>query len=403
MDKEEVKKLVDEISKSVHELKSEQASIKTKADAFDQVKIDRMVDDLTKKQEKMQELEQKLNKVEAAISRQDLGNKEDTQAGMLEEHKAAFDKFMRDTKGKAEVEILTKAMSTDVKPDGGYLVRPELANFVVDRVFETSPMRLIARVETIGSKSLEVLIDDDEAGARWVGEGATGGETDTPQIGLKEIVAHKIEADPKITMEQIQDSYLDVEAWLQGKLVDKFSRTENTAFVTGNGVAKPRGFLTYDDYTSADVYERGKIEQFNLGSASALTSDGLIDLQGLLKEKYQANGTWVMKRATYAAALKLKGSDNYYFGTEFLRSGVQAPTLLGKRVVFMDDMPAIAGNALAVAYGDFSRGYTIVDRVGLQVLKDPYTNKGFMTYYTTKRTGGDVTCFDAIKIGKIST
>lgn len=401
MDKE-IKALVDDINKSVHELKSEQGSIKGKVDAFDQAKIDRIADELTKKQEKLQELEQKQAKIEAMINRQDFG-KEDKSADMLAEHKSAFDKFMRDTKGKSEIEIFAKAMSTDVNPDGGYLVRPELANFVVDRVFETSPLRMVARVETISSKSLEVLIDDNEAGARWVSEGASGGETTTPQFGLKEIVAHKIEADPKITMEQIQDSYLDVEAWLQGKISDKFARTENTAFVTGNGVGKPRGFLTYDDYTSADVYERDKIEQFNLGSASALTSDGLIDMQGLLKEKYQANAVWAMKRATYTAALKLKGSDNYYFGQEFLKNGISVPTLLGKRVIFMDDMPAIAGNALSVAYADFSKAYTIVDRVGLQVLKDPFTNKGFMTYYTTKRTGGDVTCFDAIKIGKIST
>lgn len=401
MDKE-VQKLVEEINKSVHELKSEQSSIKGKVDNFDQAKIDRLADDITKKQEKLQELEQKQAKFEAILNRQDFG-KEDKSADMLAEHKSAFDKFMRDTKGKSEIEIFVKSMSTDVKPDGGYLVRPELANFVVDRAFETSPLRMVARVETISSKSLEVLVDDDEAGARWVGEGASGGETDTPSLGLKEIVAHKIEADPKITMEQIQDSYLDVEAWLQGKLVDKFSRTENTAFVTGTGVGKPRGFLTYADYTSADVYERGKIEQFNLGSSSALTPDGLIDLQGLLKEKYQANAVWGMKRSTYTSALKLKGDDNYYFGTEFLKSGVQAPTLLGKRVIFMDDMPAIAGNALSVVYADFSKAYTIVDRVGLQVLKDPYTNKGFMTYYTTKRTGGDVTCFDAIKIGKIAS
>ncbi len=401
MEDKEIKSLVEEINKSVNELKSEQSSIKGKVDSYDQVKLDKIVDDMTKKQEKLQELEQKQAKIEAVINRKDFG-KEDKAQDMLAEHKTAFNDFMRDVKGKAEIEIFAKAMSTDNKPNGGYLVRPELANFIVDRSFETSPLRLVARVETISSKSLEVLVDDDEADARWVSEGASGGATDTPALGLKEIVAHKIEADPKITVEQIQDSYLDVEAWLQSKVADKFSRTENTAFVTGNGVGKPRGFLTYDDYTSADVYERGKIEQFNMGSASALTSDGLIDLQGLLKEKYQANAVWIMKRSTYTAALKLKGSDQYYFGQEFLKNGISVPTLLGKRVIFADDMPAIASNALSVAYGDFSKAYTIVDRVGLQVLKDPYSAKGFMTYYTTKRTGGDVTCFDAIKIGKVA-
>ena len=138
MDKEEVKKLVEEINKSVHELKSEQSSIKGKVDGFDQAKIDRIVEDMTKKQEKLQELEQKQAKIEATLNRKDFGK--DENADQLAEHKSAFEKFMRDIKTKSEVEIFSKAMSTDVKPDGGYLVRPELANFVVDRAFETSPL-----------------------------------------------------------------------------------------------------------------------------------------------------------------------------------------------------------------------------------------------------------------------
>lgn len=394
---EDIKNLVAGIEKSFHALKEEQNQTKGKVDALSELKIDKQVEEITKGLDALQKSQAK---IEAAMSRPSADEQKDN---MEAEHAKAFNDFMRDGSEKGSIEIMQKAMSTDVNPDGGYLVRPALSNFVVNRVFETSPLRQVARVETIGTKSIEVLIDDNEAGARWIGEGASSGETDTPQLGLKEIVAHKLEADPKITIEQIQDSYLDVEAWLQGKVADKFARTENSAFVSGNGVLKPRGFLTYAARADNAVYERDAIAQINMGSAAALNADGLIDVQNSLKEAYQGRAVWGMQRNTYGDALKLKGNDNYFFGQTLLKDGQLQAQLLGKQVIFMDDMPAVAANALSVVYADFSMAYTIVDRVGLIVLKDPYTNKGFMTYYTTKRTGGDVTSFDAISIGKVAS
>jgi HK97 family phage major capsid protein len=387
--------IVEGVNKSFGDLRSELEGIKeSQKDVITEEKLNRITDDITTK---LEEVQKENAKVQARLDRPGSETKNEE---MLTEHKDAFDKFMR-SKSNGEIEILAKAMSTDVNPDGGYLVRPELANFVIDRVFETSPLRQVARVETIGSKSLEVLIDDNEAAARWVGEGASDGETDTPQLGLKEIVAHKQEADPKITIEQMQDAYLDVESWLQGKVADKFARSENTSFVNGTGVNQPRGFLTYAAGDSS--YTRGQIEQVNLGDASDVTADGLIELQNALKEPYQGRAVFGMERASFGNVLKLKGSDNYFFSQTLLADGQLQPRLLGKPVIFMDDMPSIGSNALALVYGDFSVGYTIVDRVGLQVLKDPYTNKGFMTYYTTKRVGGDVTNFDSLKIGKIAS
>lgn len=205
-----------------------------------------------------------------------------------------------------------------------------------------------------------------------------------------------------MTTEMIEDSYLDVEAWLAGKVADKFARTQNTAFVSGDGVGKPRGFLTYAASATAGTYERNAITQINMGSAAALNADGLIEVQNGLKEEYQAGAVFGMKRTTFGAALQLKGNDNYFFSPVLMRDGQASIQLLGKPVVFMDDMPAVAANALSVVYADFGRAYTILDRVGLQVLRDPYTNKGFVTYYTTQRVGGDVTSFDAIVIGKVA-
>jgi HK97 family phage major capsid protein len=205
-----------------------------------------------------------------------------------------------------------------------------------------------------------------------------------------------------MTTEMIEDAYLNVEAWLAGKVADKFARTQNTAFVNGTGTGQPRGFLTYAAWAAAGVYERDKIEQINMGSAAALNADGLIEVQNALKEGYQAAAVWGMKRTTFGAALQLKGSDNYFFSPVLLRDGQASIQLLGKPVVFMDDMPAVAANALSIVYADFRVAYTILDRVGLQVLRDPFTNKGFITYYTTQRVGGDVTNFDGIKIGKVA-
>ena len=405
-DLQEIKGLVEKINPTLTELRSEIDGLKASQpkDVVTEEKHNRMAEDITAK---MADLQAKQAKLEAAMNRPGGDDAKGMDAEIEAKHRDAFRNYMAygKTDGLKETRegIEIKAMSTDVNPDGGYLVRPELSQTIVTRIFETSPLRQVANVERTGSKSIDVLIDDDEAGARWVGEGASGGQTDTPQLGQKVIAAHKIEADPRMTTEMIEDAYLDVEAWLSGKVADKFARTQNSAFVNGTGVGQPRGFLTYPAQAVSGTYERGKINQVAMGDASTLTADGLIDVQNALKEAYQPAAVWGMKRTTFGAALQLKGSDNYFFSPVLLANGQATIQLLGKPVVFMDDMPAVGSSALAIVYADFGQAYTIVDRVGLQVLRDPFTNKGFITYYTTQRVGGDVTSFDAIAIGKVST
>lgn len=401
----EIKGLVEKINPTLVELRKEIDEMKSSApkDVVTEEKHKRMADEITAK---MAEMQSKQAKLEAAMSRPG-GEGKATDAEFEAKHRDALREYMAygtlPTGFKAGSEgVEIKAMSTDVNPDGGYLVRPELSQTIVSRIFETSPLRQVANVERTSAKSIDILIDDNEAAARWVGEGASGGETDTPELGQKVIAAHKIEADPRMTTEMIEDSYLDVEAWLSGKVADKFARTQNSAFVNGTGVNQPRGFLTYPAQATSGTYERGKINQVNMGSAAALNADGLIEVQNALKEGYQAGAVWGMKRTTFGAALQLKGADNYFFSPVLLANGQATMQLLGKPVIFMDDMPAVAANALSVVYADFSVAYTIVDRVGLQVLRDPYTNKGFVTYYTTQRVGGDVTNFDGIAIGKVA-
>lgn len=392
----DIKEQVAEIAKTFTALRSDVDEVK-KRDVVDEAKFQKMADAVTAQ---MADLQAKQAKLEAAASRfepateaKDIGKKE-------------LDSYLRTGNAPDGVKVSAegleiRAMRTDSQPDGGFLVRPALANFVIERIFESSPVRRLANVITMGTSSIDILVDDNEAGARWVSQGASGGETTTPQLGQKTITAHKMEADPRLTTEQIEDSYLDVEGWLSGKVVDRFTRLENTAFVSGDGVGKPRGFTTYAAWSAAGVYERDKIERINSGAATNVAIAGFIKTQNALKEAYQAGASWAMKRTTFGEVLQLKSTDNYHFLGLTVAPGNQnvEMRILQKPVTFMDDMAATGtgGNILA-AYADWRRFYTVADRVGLQVLRDPFTNKGFITLYTYKRTGGDVTSFDAGKL-----
>lgn len=395
-DMNEIKGLIEGVNTAFTALRSDVEAVKNR-DVVDETKFDKMAEQVTSAMEKLQAMEAKAAALEAVIQRGDIGN-----GGKTDETKARADlnEFAR-KEGKQTLEI--RAMSTDTNPKGGYLVMPELSATVVGRVFETSPIRLVANVEQTGAKSRTFLIDDDEGSAEWSGERAVATE-DTPDVGQKEIVTHDITAKMNATADMLEDAYFDLVNWLQGKGADKIARSENTAFFTGNGVGKPRGLLTYSAWASAGVYERDKIEQVVSGAATTFTADGLIDAQASLKEDYQASAVWLMKRASFGAVLKLKGADNFYFSQTLLRDGNTAMQLLGKRVIFCDDMQAIGtGNNLIAAYGDFGRGYTVLDRIGLQVLRDPYTADPYTVFRLRRRTGGDVTSFDAIKLVKAST
>lgn len=366
-DMTEIKGLVEKVNEALVPLRSEVESLKaSQRDVVTEAKFDKMADQVTGALEKLQAIEAKNAAMEAAMQRGDFGGKSDASKELEAKGREAIN-ALKGAEGRATLEI--RAMSTDSNPNGGYLVMPELSATVVSRVFETSPIRLVANVEQAGTKSREFLIDDDEGTAEWSGEKSIASEN-TPEIGLKEIVTHEITAKMKATATMLEDAYLDLAGWMQGKGADKISRTENSAFFTGNGVNKPRGLLTYANWAAAGVYERDKIEQIISGSATGLTAEGLIDTQYALKEDYQASAVWMMRRATFGSVIKLKGSDNFYFGPMMLAEGVPTMQLLGKRVIFADDMQALGtGGNLAVAYGDFSRAYTILDRVGLQVLQ----------------------------------
>lgn len=313
-----------------------------------------------------------------------------------EEFKAyadAFEVYAR--RGEGFVEAKTMSVGSD--PDGGYFVTPARSARILSIIYESSPMREMATIETIGTDSIEFPVDDDESDAGWVGETEVRtGNNGTPQIGVQKINVHEIYAKPKATTKLLEDGSVDVGAWLERKIGEKFARIEATGFITGDGIKKPRGILTYSNGTT-----RGTIEQINSGSAAAVTFDGLIRVVGSLKEPYHPGAQWLMRRATEMEVMLLKDGNGQYLWRPSLEAG-KPSTLLGYTVRHAADMSAMGANALAIAFGNFRAGYTIVDRLGVSVLRDPYSAKPFIEFYARKRVGGDVTCFEAIKIHKIA-
>jgi HK97 family phage major capsid protein len=307
-----------------------------------------------------------------------------------QEYKAAMNSYMR--RGREE-----KALSSGSDPSGGYLVRPEVGEMIQTKLFETSPFRQYFGSIQISSDAFEAPTDGDEIEAKWAGETDARNETGTFGIGMLSIPTHELTASPKATQKLLDDAGYDVESMLGAKAVDKFARTEANVFANGNGVKKPRGFLTFAAGTGA-----GQIEQIKSGHASQLTADGIIDLVGALKSGYRKGSVFFATRLSISAARKLKGNDNNYLWQPGLQAD-KPSTLLGSPIEEAADMQEIAAGSLPIAYGNFKVGYLIVDRIGVRILRDPYTKKPFVVFDFTKRVGGDVVVHEAIKLLKVGT
>jgi len=296
-----------------------------------------------------------------------------------------------------------KALSVGIDPDGGYVVDPDTSGRIIMKQFETSPMRQYASVQVISTDALEGLFDLDEAASGWVSETGARTETTTPVLKAWRIPVHEQFAEPRATQKLLDDAYIDMEAWLAGKVADKFSRTENTAFINGTGVAQPRGLLTYTAGTTLP----GTIQQFSTGvnggfAADPAGTDKLLDLIYATKTNYRVNGVFFLNRTTTGKVRQLKDSQGQYVWQPSVQAG-EPSTLFGYPSASFEDMPDYTTTgALAVAFGDMAEAYQIVDRLGVRVLRDPYTAKPYVKFYTTKRCGGDVVNFEAIKLLKFS-
>jgi HK97 family phage major capsid protein len=324
-------------------------------------------------------------------------------------HARAFDRWFR--KGIAgdlsDLEVKA-ALTTESNPDGGWFV-PEEMDSMVDQVLkEVSPMRQIATVRTVGTGTYKKLVNLHGTGSGWVGETESRPETTGPTLSELEFPVMEIYAMPKASQELLDDSRVDIGGWLAGEVELEFAFQEGNAFVVGDGNKKPRGFLGYTNIADAS-YEWGKIGYVVTGASGAFLTtaegddyDNLVDLQMALKSAYRGGARWVMNRSTQGAVRKIKDGDGNPTWIPTMMPG-QPATLLGDPVTELPDMPDIAANSLSIAYGDFRRAYLIVDRFGVRVLRDPFTAKPFVQFYTTKRVGGGVQNFEAIKLLKFGT
>lgn len=294
---------------------------------------------------------------------------------------------------------MAKALNIGADPDGGILVPPDMSARIIERIRESDPIRALATTESISGTSFEIMEDLDEAGDGWADERTTNDITDTPTWKKVSIPTHFQEARPLASQQSLDDPTRNLEQWLNRKVSRKFSRSEAAAFVTGDGVNRPRGFLTYD--STSEEFEFNKIQQVAMGAANALTTDGYIDVKYSMVEDMMELGTWLMNRSTVAATMKLKDGDGQYIWRAGLQAG-QPSTILALPLRMSTTMPAIAVNSLSVVLAAWKDAYTIVDRQGITVQRDPFTKKPFVEFYTRRRIGGGVVNFQAIKIGKIS-
>lgn len=299
-----------------------------------------------------------------------------------------------------------KALSAGSDPDGGYLLPHSAVGRTVAKIYEQSTMRQLANVQTISTDSLEGLVDNDEADAGWVSELGTRDDTGTPQVGKYRIDAFEMYAQPKVSQKLLDDAAMDVEGWLAGKVADKYARVEGAGFTTGDGSGKPRGLFAYPTAaTSDDTRPWGTFEHVKTGANGDFTTtkaDPLQDLLGAFKDQYLQNATFLMRREVRTKIRKMKeATSDRYLWEPSLQAG-QPDKLLGYPARIDQYVPAIATDSLSLAFGDIREAYTIVDRIGIRVLRDPYTAKPYVRFYSTKRTGGGAVNFEAVKFLKFS-
>lgn len=321
-------------------------------------------------------------------------------------HKKAFDAYLRsgDDDGLRGLVLEGKALNTAVNADGGFLVDPQTAETIRSSLKSTSSIRAIANVVQVEATSFDVLIDHTDVGSGWATETGPQVETGTPTIERISIPLHELSAMPKASQRLLDDSAFDVEGWLAGRIADKFMRAEAASFVAGNGVDKPRGFLNHTSVAES-AWTWGNLGYIATGEvgdfAPANPADAIVDLVYALNASYRANATFVMNSKTAGAVRKMKDADGRFLWSDGLAAGEPA-RLMGYPVLIAEDMPDIAVNAHAIAFGDFINGYTIAERPDLRVMRDPFSAKPHVLFYATKRVGGDVSDFAAIKLLKFA-
>ena len=370
--------------------------IRMGADVVTTDKVERINRALDKQQDRLDELAMKSR-------RPALGGNGSSQAWTQGgEHKQAFETYVRKGETTGLIDLEAKSLSAGSDPDGGYLV-PEETEIEIGRLLSNaSPIRAIADVRQVSSSVYKKPFTIAGAATGWVGETAARPETTSPTLAELQFPAMELYAMPAATQSLLDDSAVNIDQWIAEEVRTVFAEQESTAFVSGDGVNKPRGFLDYPTVDDAS-WSWGNLGYLATGVAGDFPatdpSDILIDLIYSTKAGYRQNAHWLMNRKVQGDIRKIKDADGNYIWQPASSADGKA-TLMNFPIAEAEDMPDKAADSFSVAFGDFRRGYLIVDRVGIRVLRDPFSSKPFVLFYTTKRVGGGVQNFEALKFLK---
>lgn len=345
-------------------------------------------------EEKVARLGNRLDRLETVLKRTRQSGAGDADGGVDAERRAGremFLRFLRQGEKALEVDEF-KALTVSDDVSGGYLAPVEYSREIIKGVTEFSPVREIARVRQTSQRAIQAPKRIGQFAAQWTSETGTRSETTGLSYGLEEVPTHEMYALVDISQQDLEDSAFELEAELQMEFAEQFGVAEGTAFVSGDGVGKPEGFMT-----NADVAVT------NSGNASAVTADGLISLYHNVKTAYAVRGVWALNRTTLGEVRKLKDTNGQYLWQPGL-AGSAPNTILGQPYVEMTDMPDVAANAFPVVFGNFRRAYLIVDRIVLSVLRDPFTQAtaGNVRFIARRRVGGQIVLAEAIRKQKIA-
>ncbi|EPO2205460.1 phage major capsid protein [Citrobacter meridianamericanus] len=325
------------------------------------------------------------------------------QSKAASEHKTAFIGFMRKGKDDGLRELERKALQVGVDEDGGYAVPEELDRTILNLLKDEVVMRQEATTITVGGANYKKLVNLGGTASGWVGETDSRPETDASKLGQIEPFMGEIYGNPQATQTMLDDAFFNVEDWINSELAIEFAEQEEIAFTSGNGTKKPKGFLAYASTIDPDKTRAfGTLQHILSGAAAGVTADAIIKLVYTLRKVHRNGAKFMMNNNSLFAIRILKDSEGNYLWRPGLELG-QPSSLVGYGVAENEQMPDIAADAKAIAFGNFKRGYTIVDRIGTRILRDPYTKKPFVGFYTTKRTGGMLVDSQAIKLLQIGT
>jgi len=396
-----------ELKKALDELQSSWASYKKANDerlaalekgqgvAEIEAKLARIDADVAKNQKIVDDF----SALQAQVNRMNLG----TAGGDVGGKSAALKEFNAWAHDKDAGQVFKASATEGVNTSGGFMVVPEL-EAGIDRVsMKQCVMRQLADVKTVGTSEAQLMVNKGGSGGGWADEIGTRSETSTPSLDRISIPIRDMYANPLASQDLIDDAAFDVAAWLEDEAGIVFAELEGEAFISGALPTRPRGILSYPTVADAS-YAWGKVGYIASGKAGAWAgtnpADAIISLQGALKGAYQNGASFIMNAAVMSDVRKFQTSYGYLWQPSFQAGTPQ--TLLGKPVYIDDNMPAIAADAYSIAYGDWKRAYAIRDRQGIKVLRDPYSKKGFVEFYTTKRVGGGVRNFEAYKVMKFA-